>query len=276
MGRPLEPKKIKSAHRVLEVLEYFNIHRGEATVMGIARAMNYPQSSTSELLGCLVALGYLHHDRYTRTYRPSARVPLLGAWVQPKLFRQGHLLPMMDELVEESNAHVVLGSKIGTAVQYIHVVGAQDAMQGTPVEGTTASLLHSAMGKILLSTYDRANARKLIHRLNAEIEDSARRISIDAFAAELDAVRARGYAVNYNELDGAMVSVLLPRTSTQTTADEQIALGIFAPNTIVEENEESFVRMLRGAVARHLGPLRVATNPPPGVQHKELARRVVG
>ena len=50
MGRALDPKKIKSAQRVLEVLEYFTHDREEATVMDIARAMGYPQSSTSELL----------------------------------------------------------------------------------------------------------------------------------------------------------------------------------------------------------------------------------
>ena len=102
MFRSLSPKKIKSAERVLEVLRYFNADREEATVMDIAREMGYPQSSTSELLRCLVMLGYLHRDRYARTYRPTARVALLGAWVQPKLFRRGHLLPMLDRLAEET------------------------------------------------------------------------------------------------------------------------------------------------------------------------------
>src|SRR3954466_2294641 len=111
MANGPDPKKIKSAQRGLEGLEYFNDERQEASVMDIARSMGYPQSSTSELLSCLVALGYLHRDRYARTYRPSARVALLGAWVQPTFFRHGRLLPMMDELAAESGASVVLATK---------------------------------------------------------------------------------------------------------------------------------------------------------------------
>src|SRR6516225_4571403 len=134
MTRALEPKKIKSAHRALEVLEYFNANRREATVMDIARAMTCPQSSTSELLSCLVALGYLHRDRYARTYRPTARVALLGAWVQPKLFRRGHLLPMLDRLAEETGLTVFLASKVGLTVQYIHVVTAREGGPATLAE----------------------------------------------------------------------------------------------------------------------------------------------
>src|SRR6185312_9132731 len=103
--RTLFPKKVKSAERVLEVLRYFNADRQEATVMDIAREMGYPQSSTSELLQCLA---------------------LLGAWVQPRLFRRGHLLPMLDRLAEETGQTVFLASKVGLSIQYIHVVTPRD------------------------------------------------------------------------------------------------------------------------------------------------------
>src|SRR5271166_1357806 len=94
----LDVKTIKSAERVLQVLEFFDGTHTKATVMEISRQLGYPQSSTSELLRCLVKMGYLNYDRYRRTYEPTARVPLLGAWVQPGLFRHGHLHPMLDEV----------------------------------------------------------------------------------------------------------------------------------------------------------------------------------
>jgi hypothetical protein len=52
-----DAKRIKSAERVLQVLEYFSTRQqSEATVMDIAKAHGLPQSSTSELLKCLTAL----------------------------------------------------------------------------------------------------------------------------------------------------------------------------------------------------------------------------
>jgi DNA-binding IclR family transcriptional regulator len=273
MFRSMCPKKVKSAERVLEVLRYFNADRQEATVMDIAREMGYPQSSTSELLRCLVQLGYLHRDRYARTYRPTARVALLGAWVQPKLFRRGHLLPMLDRLAEETGQTVFLASKVGLTIQYIHVVAPRDAGPATLAEGTTTYLLHSAPGKALLSTQDQEQTRKLIHRLNAETEDPVLRISFPAFVAELDHIRARGYAAGVGEPGSAVVSILLPRTRANAATDERLVMGIHGPAEQIAENEEQLVGAMRGAIARHLRPVRVPAAIAPAPQ-PELARAI--
>jgi len=276
MFRSLSPKKIKSAERVLEVLRYFNADREEATVMDIAREMGYPQSSTSELLRCLVMLGYLHRDRYARTYRPTARVALLGAWVQPKLFRRGHLLPMLDRLAEETGLTVFLAAKVGLTVQYIHVVTAREGGPATLAEGASTHLLHSAPGKVLLSTQDQDQTRKLIHRLNAETEDPASRISATVFADEISQVRTRGYAVGPSDGDFGIVSILLPRTRADATTDERLVMGIHGPASVIAENEEQFVGVMRGAVARHLRPVRVPANSSAQQpqQQQQLARAV--
>ena len=271
--RSLCPKKVKSAERVLEVLRYFNADRQEATVMDIAREMGYPQSSTSELLQCLVMLGYLHRDRFARTYRPTARVALMGAWVQPKLFRRGHLLPMLDRLAEETGQTVFLAAKVGLNIQYIHVVAPRDGRPATLSEGTSAPLLHSAAGKALLSTQDQDVTRKLIHRLNAETEDPALRVSFAEFAAELDKVRARGYAAEAGEPGSSVVSILLPRTRADASTDERLVMGIHGPAAEITENEEALVAAMRGAVARHLRPVKVVPTMAPA-QQPELARAV--
>jgi DNA-binding IclR family transcriptional regulator len=245
MGRALDPKKIKSAQRVLEVLEYFNAERHEGTVMDIARTYGYPQSSTSELLSCLVALGYLHRDLRARTYRPSARVAVLGAWVQPELFRKGALLPMMDELAQACGATVLLASRVGVEVQYVHVVDAEGATSGVKT-GDHVELLHSAAGKTLLSTEPADYVRKLAHRLNAEAEEH-KRVRFDDLANELHAIRTRGHAV---ETDGAceVVAVRLPCGAQE----EQLALCIRAPVAEMEAREADFIQQLHAAVARHL------------------------
>jgi predicted transcriptional regulator len=59
---------VKSARRVLEILEFFAQGRREATVMEVADALAYPQSSTTALLSSLATLGYLRQDVARRTY----------------------------------------------------------------------------------------------------------------------------------------------------------------------------------------------------------------
>jgi DNA-binding IclR family transcriptional regulator len=240
MTRSLDPKKIKSAQRALEVLEYFRGGRTEATVMDIARSMGYPQSSTSELLSCLVALGYLTRDRAARTYRPTARVAVLGAWVQPTLFREGRLLPTMDALAQETGATVVLGNRVGLEIQYIHAV----APAGDAGVGEAASLTHSAMGKAVLAAMDRNYMRKLLHRLNAECA-ADERVPFDAMAQECDEIQTHGYA-SAPEQGRRMIAMLLSHPSQE----DGLALGLVVSAEEFEARGEYLVQALRGAVAR--------------------------
>lgn len=262
MARSLDPKKIKSAQRALEVLEYFQGGRSEATVMDIARSMGYPQSSTSELLGCLVSLGYLTRDRSARTYRPTARVAVLGAWVQPNLFREGRLLPLMDELAQEANAAIVLGNRVGLEIQYIHSVAAAGAAD--VVEGASASLAHSAMGKAVLAAMDRNYMRKLMHRLNAESAPEMR-APFDQLALECDAIQAQGYACAPDGNGGWMIATLL----AQPGHDESLTLGILLSREQFETSREHYVQLLRGAVARLA--VRVQTAPRPMARREDAS-----
>jgi DNA-binding IclR family transcriptional regulator len=248
MGTALREKKIKSANRVLEILELFDRSRQAVTVMDVARALGVPQSSTSELLGCLVKQGYLQRDRYARTYAPTSRVALLGAWVQPSLFRHGSLLPMMDEIVDESGHTALLGSMVGVALRHVHVVGA--TIPNGLCAGSDHSLLHSPMGKVLLSTFDREVVRKIVHRLNAEAGPE-RIVRINDLFEELDQIRAQGFATESTESGGnIIVAVLLPQSG-----EEQLSLGIVVPVDEVENGLQAYVRLLRSAVSSHLGPM---------------------
>lgn len=255
MAKALDPKKIKSAQRVLEVLEYFNKDRQEGTVMDIARTFNYPQSSTSELLSCLVALGYLRRDLRARTYKPSARVAVLGAWVQPELFRNGELLPMMDTVADEMSATVFMASRVGVSVQVVHAVHGGE--EETVHPGDTMRLLSTAPGKVLLTSMDREQVRKLVHRINAESADHLR-VRADDLVAELDQIRACGYAVEAAD-DGTMITVLIP----QVSGAEPLALTLRAAEDIGPEEIEAIVQRLRSAVTRHVGLVDVSRRPAP-------------
>lgn len=250
MTRALDPKKIKSAQRVLEVLEYFNKDRPEGTVMDIARTFNYPQSSTSELLSCLVALGYLRRDMQARTYKPSARVAVLGSWIRPDLFRYGEMLPMMDALAEEAHANVFLSSRVGLSVQVFHAANMDMAAGFEP--GDTLRLLSTAPGKVLLTTADREQVRKLAHRINAESADHLR-VKADDLLAELDQIRAQGFIVQ-NEGGRSMISVLIPQASSA----EPLALTLEADEAEVSRELDSLVQRLRAAVSRHVGLVDVS------------------
>jgi IclR family transcriptional regulator, KDG regulon repressor len=247
----LDAKTIKSAERVLHVLEYFDSKRTKATVMEIARQLGYPQSSTSELLRCLVKLGYLNYDRFRRTYEPTARVPLLGAWVQPGLFRHGHLLPMLDEISRATGETVTLSSLVGLEVHYIHVVPPRGTAEAMASQGATRPLLHSCIGRLYLSGYPEARVRELVHRLNAEEAVPERRIKLANLEVELKRIRQQGYAAEYGEFEtgfGAM-NALLPCRNGQT-----LAVGIAGSAHDVQSRADEYLAVIRSALKQVARP----------------------
>jgi DNA-binding IclR family transcriptional regulator len=259
MATVLREKRIKSADRVLEIFEMFSADRQSVTVMEVARTLGVPQSSTSELLGTLVRQGYLTRDRAARNFRPTARVALLGSWVQPALFRHGKLLPMMDALSEKCGAAVALCSMVGVKLKHIHVVGG--SLPDMAGSGTEHHLLHSPFGHALLATIYREHVRKLVHRLNAESEAELR-LRFDDLARELDQVRSRGYAAGEIGEGLSAIAVLLP----QGIAEEQLSVGFICPTARVEERREELVKEIRGAVAQYFGPRVVREQAAPGIQ----------
>lgn len=246
MATVLQEKKIKSADRVLEIFEMFNADRQAVTVMEVARELNAPQSSTSELLGSLVRRGYLKKKRGARLFHPTSRVALLGAWVHPTLFRNGNLLSMMDTLNDQTDMGVVLGSMVGVQLKHIHTVGHLPKELGC---GAERHLLHSPLGDALLTTAFSEDLRLLVHRLNAE-STAEEHVRLDAVSDRLREVSRQGVAIGEVAPGWTGIAVLLP----QSEGEEQLSVGVVGPTAEVTAKQDEIIRRLRQAISAEVGP----------------------
>lgn len=233
-------RTIKSAHRVLEILEYFDQDRRHATVMDMSRSLNYPQSSTSELLRCLAHLGYLHYNRARRAYSPTARVALLGSWVKPSLFRGGPILSAIDEVAKFANETVALSTTSNYALQHLHVVHGSDEGAIDAHAGDELPLLHSAQGRLLLSSYRNEHVRSAVHRLNADEPDPELHVRIADVLEEFSMLRDRGWVIESDRTGVGCVSVLLPR-GRQT---DRLALSVLARPEVIEHRGQEILEVL--------------------------------
>lgn len=233
-------RTIKSAHRVLEILEYFNQDRRYATVMDMSRTLNYPQSSTSELLRCLTRLGYLHYNRFRRTYSPTARVALLGAWVKPSLFRGGPLLSAIDELAKLTNETVILSTASNYVVQHLHVIHGHSDHFVDAHGGDTQPLLHSPQGKLLLASYNNEHVRSAVHRLNAEETDLSKHVRVADAVAEVAVLRDKGWMIDEGEDGTGCVAVLLPPRRHM----DRLVISVVAPSEVIAERGQEMCDML--------------------------------
>ena len=235
-------RTIKSARRVLEILEYFDRDHRVATVLDISRQLDYPQSSTSELLRCLARLGYLHYNRFRRTYSPTARVALLGSWVEPALFRGGTLLNALDRVAERVGETVVLSTAANYVLQHLHVVEGASADAVIEHAGQSAPLLHTPQGRLLLASYQDDQIKSAVHRLNAEETDPARVVRLKETDEELSELRRRGWLIQPDARgDGTgVIAVLLPKRKGL----DRLALSVVASREVIEARSEEILKIM--------------------------------
>lgn len=241
---------VKSAARVFEILEFFDDVRRAATVMEIARALNYPQSSTSVLVHSMVSLGYLAHDPQARTYIPSPRIKLFGSWIEAPFFQEGTILRLMHEISDVTGELVLLASQDRQVVRYIHVVPATNPVRLHVRAGMIRSLTRSGVGKLFLSVQPDEKIRQVVHRLNAEESNPDFRIDVRTLFEDLAAIRACGFSVATHQVTpGASgLSILLPGVG----AVQPMAVAIAGASENVVGRTAEFVQVIRAAIRNNL------------------------
>jgi DNA-binding IclR family transcriptional regulator len=248
---PSRPAVVKSAGRVLEVLEFFDEVRRDAPVAEIAARLGYPQSSTSVLLKSLVQLGYLDYDAGTRTYLPTARVALLGTWLDGGPLRDGRLIRMLEALARATGHAIFLAARNGIYSQYIHVIQSRAAMRFHIPPGSRRLVVWSATGFALLARAEDEQIRALIRRTNAELAPAP---SIDArrVLGHVRQVREHGAFFSRGLVTPGAGAIAVPLPPGIERRDRPLAIGVSGPLDEFLAQEHQIVASIRDAMRRFI------------------------
>jgi DNA-binding IclR family transcriptional regulator len=238
----------RSIKRTLEVLEFFDADHPAVSVSEISRELGYPQSSTSILLKSLMELGYLSYNQANRTYRPTARVALLGRGVQSYLFGDGSVMSVLEEISQRTGELVILAARAGSVVQYIHVIPATNAIRMHLRTGAVRPILGAAIGHLFLSALPKEDVDDEIERLWHLSETQS--ITPKEVVKKIKDISAKGFALSTNTVTpgGGVVGVLLPGTYN----GQRLAIGVGGVAEIITQNAENFVSVMKDAIRRHI------------------------
>jgi DNA-binding IclR family transcriptional regulator len=234
--------------RALEILEFFDDIQSEATVLQVAHALGYPQSSTSALLRTLYSSGYLHYDPWHRTYVTSVRAAILGSWVGTNFAREGRVVEIMRRLNEETGDTILLAARNGVYSQYIHVIQATSAARLHLSVGTVRPLASSGTGWIFLSALADAEIVRIVNRSNAEGLVPGGVAPRDVLA-EIESARKLGYAFSTNRVTrgGGVLAAPLERSQDQP----MLVLAIAGISSNMIENKDRLVAALQRYIAEY-------------------------
>lgn len=239
---------VKSAGRVLRILELFDLLKREALVSEVSDLLDLPQSSTSVLLRNLVVLGYLSYNPPTRAFAPTTRVALLGSWVNGPLVSDGPLIQLMHRLNVRTGQAIVLAARNHVWSQYIHVVQATSAVRLYVVKGSRRPLACSATGLTLISDLPDSEVKRIGIRYNAEPQEVDVKVTVAQLLERVQAVNANGYAFQHDTVTPG-AGVIAMRLPALENREERLSIGIAAPTETLRQNKDAFVVALREEIA---------------------------
>ncbi len=244
---------IKSAQRTLALLELFSLRQRPLTVGEVVQDLGIPQASASMLLKSLTTLGYLAYDPVERTYLPTLRVVLLGAWIGYSFSETQMLSHRLGTLRDEFDGlSAFIGIQNGPWAQYILVQDQPGRMM--IASGQLRLLTCSALGRIFLSLRRDGDVRVWARRCNAEAQDERHRVSEAAFLKIIQQVRRQGYAETFGDwrAENGAIAVTVP----SPVGDMPLGVGIGGSLELLDRRRQAIIDRLRSIKAEFASAAR--------------------
>jgi DNA-binding IclR family transcriptional regulator len=258
---------VKSSGRTIQILEYFSDMRRDLTICEISRGLGYPQSSTAALLHTLVRMGYMTFNRQTRTYKPSGSIVFLGSWVDDRLAHGGPVLRLMEAVAERTQDMVLLGSRNGLYVKYVHIIQPRVDPERHCANGTVRPLVNSGAAPALLSGMLDAEIKRIALRSNAS-NIALSPVNHKDLVEKVEAFRRRGYQISPTPVAGIdMLTITLPGLQS----DAPLSLSIGGPSALVASGCADMLLFLQATIQEHLGHRARFALPKPDGEQKQVA-----
>jgi DNA-binding IclR family transcriptional regulator len=245
---------VKSAGRVLKILELFDVLRREAPVSEVSDLLDLPQSSASGLLRSMVVMGYLHFNPKTRAFSPTTRVALLGNWVNGPMISDGLLMSLIQRVNARTRQAVVVAVRNRIWSEYIHVGQATNAVRLFVVKGSRLPLVRSGTGLMLLADLPDPDIKRIAIHTNAAAGPREPHKCIRTLMEEVQTVRAQGWACTLDAIitGGAMIAMRLP----QVHNEERLVIGMPGLTDDLRENRDNYLATLSEEIALYVAALK--------------------
>ena len=214
---------LQTVQRAFEIIHLLR-DRGELSVTEIAAELSTPKSTVHDYLRTLRAMGYVVND--VGTYRLGFRFLELGgqAKYRNRLFQVAR--PELERLVAETEEVVSLNIEERGEFVVVDAEFGESLLRLGVYPGLRIPLHTHAAGKVMLAHFTQEKVRAIIDDQGLESRTEHSITDPDELITELESIRERGYAVDWNEQIVGMGVVAAP-----IIADDEVigSIGVACP-----------------------------------------------
>jgi len=197
-----------------------------ASAAELSRRAELPFSTTYRLLGSLTRDGFVDYEPDGRRYHLGLRVFQLGQRVSNHHGFAGTALPILRRVTEKTGEATILSVRDGNHHLTVNKVDGPQTFRVTSDPGHLGALHTTSVGKVLVAFAEDAERQRLVEELELEPLTEFSITDRDAFRADIEQVRRRGYAVMDEENELGMRAVAVPVFNAQGYAFASLATAV--------------------------------------------------
>ncbi len=188
-----------SVRKAFEILRALSSSKKGLGVSEIARDLKMAKSTVHGMTSALEELGAVMRDPYTKRYRLGFTLFELGRSAYSQIDLKTLARPIMEELMEETQASVFLGILNWDHVTVLDIVESRQDLKITAPIGATIPLFAGAVGKVFLASMEEEQTEKIIRSKGLTRFTENTIVDPELYYQELRLVRKIGYAVDDEE-----------------------------------------------------------------------------
>lgn len=222
---------------MIQILSLFSMNRTSLSISEIQAELGYPKSTVFRILSTLEKYNYVKKNPDNHRYSLGFQFFRLGSIVQSEFdFRQA-ALPIMKQLVDETNETVELNIVDGSSRICIEKVDSPLDVRNFVRIGERKPLYLGASGKVLLAFLSKNEQEKVFEELRSND------IDIDKLKKELEDIRKNGYKVTKAERVAGSFAIACP--IFDYTGEMVAGLTIAGPiQRLTKEHETLLIKKL--------------------------------
>lgn len=201
---------IQSIERCFTILGHLSSPEAVLTLEDLTQKTGLTKTTCFRFLKTMRRLELVEQDTDRKTYQLGPAVVSLGLKALKGMNLRRAALPVLQKLRDETEETVNLSLLSGTEIIFIERVMSDYLVNANINVGDRLPVYCASMGKVILAFMSEEHAAEIISQLDFKGKTERTLVSPASLWKELAEIRARGYALNDEELERGLRAVAAP------------------------------------------------------------------
>jgi len=204
------PYEVSSVRKALEILGVFSVSEPKWSLSAMARRLGLPKSTAHNLLRTLQSFDLVQQDREQRAYRLGPRALEMGLAFSQSSEVLAQARPVLRRVAQLTGETVKLGIISNDQVLIVAAVESTHQLHTRGDTGTRWPLHSTSLGKAILSALSPEECERIVRTRGLPQFTEHTLASWSQLSHELEIIRFRGYATDFEENEPGVRCVAAP------------------------------------------------------------------